>query len=406
MSVIAVVSGSYCRGEEVARRVSDLLGYRLIDDAALVAETSRRFQVEESKLLRAMVGKTSIFNKFTRERERSLACLKTVVADHLQEDQFLFHGFAGHLLPRDVSHVLKVCLIAEVKYRTQVAQETEGLTEKDAMKRIHRDDEALMLWVDYWFNRKDPWDASLYDIVVPMGKITVDEAVGLIDTNVRKDVLKVTAASRQAAEDFRLAAQVEMALVNEGHDVSVAAAEGGVLLTINKQVLKLAALEEELKRVASSVPGVRSVATKVGPGFYQHDIYRKFDFEMPSKVLLVDDEREFVQTLSDRLEMRDLGGAVVYDGEEALSMVEEEEPEVMVLDLKMPGIDGVEVLRRVKTEHPDVEVIVLTGHGSQEIERVCMDLGAFAYLEKPVDIEKLTETMKAAYQKSRHKRGH
>jgi len=113
----------------------------------------------------------------------------------------------------------------------------------------------------------------------------------------------------------------------------------------------------------------------------------------------VDDEREFVHTLSERLQARNLEAAVVYDGEEALSFVASDEPEVMVLDLKMPGIDGIEVLRRVKRDHPDVEVIILTGHGSQKEEEIANQLGAFAYLRKPVDIELLTNTMKQAYRK-------
>ena len=71
----------------------------------------------------------------------------------------------------------------------------------------------------------------------------------------------------------------------------------------------------------------------------------------------------------------------------------------MVLDLKMPGIDGIEVLRRVKRDHPGVEVIILTGHGSQKEEEIANQLGAFAYLRKPVDIELLTNTMKQAYRK-------
>jgi DNA-binding response OmpR family regulator len=69
----------------------------------------------------------------------------------------------------------------------------------------------------------------------------------------------------------------------------------------------------------------------------------------------------------------------------------------MVLDLKMPGIDGMEVLRRVKRTHPSTEVIILTGHGTDAEEVLARELGAFAYLRKPVDIEELTETMKAAY---------
>ena len=141
------------------------------------------------------------------------------------------------------------------------------------------------------------------------------------------------------------------------------------------------------------------MTVKVGEGFHQTDIYRKVDFEMPSKVLLVDDEREFVQTLSERLLMRDMGSTVAYDGESALAMVQEEEPEVMILDLKMPGIDGIEVLRRVKATRPDIEVIILTGHGSEVDRKTCMALGAFAYLQKPVNIDELSETLKKANEK-------
>ncbi len=93
-------------------------------------------------------------------------------------------------------------------------------------------------------------------------------------------------------------------------------------------------------------------------------------------MLLVDDEREFVQTLSERLLLRDMGSAVAYDGESALEMLREDEPEVMILDLKMPGIDGMEVLRQVKATQPDIEVIILTGHGNETDRETCMGLGA------------------------------
>jgi CheY-like chemotaxis protein len=99
--------------------------------------------------------------------------------------------------------------------------------------------------------------------------------------------------------------------------------------------------------------------------------------------------------------MRDMAATVVYNGEQALSLVDEEEPEVIVLDLKMPGIDGFEVLRRIKKEHPKVEIIVLTGQSSKEDEEACLKLGAFAYLEKPVDVEVLAQIMRKAYQKVR-----
>ena len=90
---------------------------------------------------------------------------------------------------------------------------------------------------------------------------------------------------------------------------------------------------------------------------------------------------------------------MAYDGESALEMLREDEPEVMILDLKMPGIDGMEVLRQVKATQPDIEVIILTGHGNETDRETCMGLGAFAYLQKPVDIDVLSETMKQANEK-------
>ena len=402
MSVITLFSGSYCNGDEVARKVVEMSGYTLMNEEALIAEASTQFGMDEGKLTKALMGKTSVFNKFTHERERSLACMKMTLAQILKSrDNLLLRGFSGLMIPADISHVLKVCVIADLKYRVSVAAERESLSEKDALKTIHKEDESRVLWVEHLFNQKDPWNPALYDMLIPMDKTSVEEAAALIFTNVKKDVLKVSDKSRLAVEDFNLAAQVEMKLVKEGHYVSVSAKEGEVTLVINKHVLMLSSLEEELKRIVQGVPGVKGVQTKVGSGYYQTDIYRKFDFDvpLPSKVLVVDDEREFAQTLSERLQMRSMGAAAVYDGAEALSMVDEEEPEVMVLDLKMPGVDGLEVLRRVKTEHPNVEVIVLTGHGSKEIEKECLAMGACAYLEKPVDMDTLTRTMKEAYAK-------
>jgi len=117
------------------------------------------------------------------------------------------------------------------------------------------------------------------------------------------------------------------------------------------------------------------------------------------KVLLVDDEKEFVESLSERLELRNLDADIAYDGEQALEAVKEGEPDLMVLDLRMPGIDGIEVLRRVKKTNPDVQVIILTGHGTEKEEKMAKKLGAFAYLKKPVDVDQLVGTLNKAWKR-------
>ncbi|HLC16792.1 MAG TPA: response regulator [Thermodesulfovibrionia bacterium] len=188
-------------------------------------------------------------------------------------------------------------------------------------------------------------------------------------------------------------------LAEKGHAVEVSCHKEEIILTINKRTLRLENLENELKKIVSAIPEVKAVRTKVGAGYYKADVYRQFDYEKPSKVLLVDDERDFVQTLSKRLQMREMGSAFVYDGNEALELLKEEEPDVMVVDLKMPGIDGMEILRRVKQESPLTEVIILTGHGSKQDEQKAKELGVFAYLNKPVDIAVLTKYMQEAQKK-------
>jgi DNA-binding NtrC family response regulator len=115
------------------------------------------------------------------------------------------------------------------------------------------------------------------------------------------------------------------------------------------------------------------------------------------KLLLVDDETEFVKTLSERLKMRDLDSEIALNGEEALELVGKEPPDVIVLDLKMPGIDGMEVLRVIKKAHPNVQVIMLTGHGSEKDEKEARRLGAYDYLQKPVGMDKLVKVVKEAY---------
>jgi DNA-binding response OmpR family regulator len=115
------------------------------------------------------------------------------------------------------------------------------------------------------------------------------------------------------------------------------------------------------------------------------------------KVLLVDDEMEFVNTLSNRLGMRGISTDVVHDGDQALEYVAKHEPDVMVLDLKMPRLHGMEVLRRLSKTNPNIQVVILTGHGTDRDEEEAQRLKAFDYLRKPTDVDTLADRIRGAY---------
>ncbi len=401
MSVVTIFSGIFCEQETVIDDLVTGIGYQQLSQDEIVAQASDIAEMPESKIMRAFTAKTSVFNKFTQDKERAIAYLKLALAQKLTEDNIIIAGCAGHLIPKSVSHVLRVCLIGDLKYRYKIAMSQHQLSEKEVLKQIRKSDSDCSAWTDTLYDVGDPWSDSIYDLVLPMDKLGAASASSAIEENLLKDILRPTLESKQAVKDFLLASLAGVELTKQGHDVQVSAKDGVVTLVTNKKVLRQSRLDDELKSIVEPLTSVKSVKTEVGKDFHQSDIYRKTDFKMPSKVLLVDDEREFVQTLSERLIMRDMGSAVVYDGEAALNIVQDDEPEVIVIDLKMPNIDGFEVLEKVKATHPEIEVIVLTGHGSEDDRLTCMELGAFAYMQKPVDIEELSFVLKEAQDKIR-----
>jgi DNA-binding NtrC family response regulator len=121
--------------------------------------------------------------------------------------------------------------------------------------------------------------------------------------------------------------------------------------------------------------------------------------ELKARVLLVDDEEDFLKTLAERLESRGLNVTTAASGESALASVEGHEYDLIVLDLAMPGFDGIETLKRIKARQPDAEIIMLSGQGSIRTSIEAMKLGACDFLQKPVDINELMSKIGEAKEK-------
>jgi len=117
------------------------------------------------------------------------------------------------------------------------------------------------------------------------------------------------------------------------------------------------------------------------------------------RVLLVDDEKEFLETLAERLEIRGFAVLTALNGSDALAIVQEKEQDVVVLDVKMPGMDGIDVLREIKRSKPLVEVIMLTGYATVPAAIEGMKLGAFDFLLKPSETEDLINKIERAHKR-------
>jgi DNA-binding NtrC family response regulator len=117
------------------------------------------------------------------------------------------------------------------------------------------------------------------------------------------------------------------------------------------------------------------------------------------KVIIVDGEQDFLETMIKGLKAGNIEAAGVESGYKALEILESRNPDVIILDSKMPGMDAVETLRAIKKKQPRVEVIILTGQASVESGIQCMQLGAFDYVMKPVALEELLEKVRQAYER-------
>jgi DNA-binding NtrC family response regulator len=117
---------------------------------------------------------------------------------------------------------------------------------------------------------------------------------------------------------------------------------------------------------------------------------------MSEKILLVDDEKDFLDVMSERIQARGMDVTTAESAEKALESLESGGYDAIILDLMMPGMDGLETLKAIKKKNPDLQVILLTGHATVEKGIEAMKLGAMDFLEKPADLDKLTEIIHKA----------
>ena len=117
---------------------------------------------------------------------------------------------------------------------------------------------------------------------------------------------------------------------------------------------------------------------------------------MEAKVLLVDDEKDYLESMSERMRLRGMDVTTASSAKEALAFIESDFFDAVILDFQLPEMDGLAVLKKIKTRHPEAQIILLTGHASLERGVEAMKGGAYDYLEKPADLDSLSEKIKQA----------
>jgi cytidylate kinase len=214
MSIITISRGSYSKGKEVAEKVCQRLGYECVERDAII-DASKEFNILEIRLIRAIHDAPTILERFNYSKEKYLAYLQLAMLERFQKDNIVYHGLGGHFFVRNISHVLKVRIIADMKDRVKLEMERERISREEALRILKNDDNERRKWSKYLYGI-DTWDPSLYDLVIHIRKITTDDAADIICRTVGLEHFRTTPESQKALNSLLLAARVTMRPLSSG----------------------------------------------------------------------------------------------------------------------------------------------------------------------------------------------
>jgi cytidylate kinase len=257
MAIITISRGSYSRGKEVAEKVAQRMGYDCISRDTIL-EASKLSHIPEIKLVRAIHDAPNILDRFTYHKEQYITYIQDALLRHVRKDNVVYHGLAGHFLLKGISHVLKVRIISDMDDRVKLEMEREGISKKDALNILKKDDEQRRKWSKhlYGIDTKDP---SLYDLVIHVHKMTVDDAVDTICHAAGLQSFNTTSESQKAMDDLYLACEVKAQIIHLKPDMKVHANDGKISVEVKVHHSKEQDLVTNIKDIAANIPGVNEI---------------------------------------------------------------------------------------------------------------------------------------------------
>ena len=260
MAIITISRGSYSHGKEVAEKVAQKLGYQCCA-REVILEASKEFNIPEIKLVNAVHDAPSILERFSYGKEMFITYVQAALLKCFQRDNVVYHGLAGHFYVRGVSHVLKVRIIADMKDRIRIVMDREKISYESALALIKNDDLERRKWSQHLYGI-DTSEPVLYDLVIHVRKMTVDDAADVICHTAGLETFRTTFESRKAMEDLVLASSVKTTLIELKPEIEVFVRDSVVTLGASAPIMKDPDLVREMERITAGIPGVKDVNIK------------------------------------------------------------------------------------------------------------------------------------------------
>ncbi len=282
MSIITISRGCYSHGKEIAEKVAVKLGYECVSREILI-EASHFFHVPEMKLLKSLHDAPSILERITHGEDMYLSYVQAAFLEHAKKDNIVYHGHAGHLLMPEISHALKVRVIAELNQRIEFLQQKQNVSKDEAAAFIKKEDQERAQWTRYLY-KIDMNDPQIYDIVLNIGRLTIADACEIICATVQRDTYRGTPSSKKAIHDLALSSHVEAAL-QAVCKAEVRADDGIVRIKVPAQKIRKTSyarpkvqayvkeriredLRKDIEGIVKKIPDVKEVFYNIEPPYY------------------------------------------------------------------------------------------------------------------------------------------
>jgi len=262
MAIITISRGSLSGGQRLAECIAERLGYRCINREVL-AETARQYGTPQKKLYEALTKKPGFLERMLGEKARYLAYIRAVLCKEAQNNNIVYHGYAGHLLLEGVSHIIKVRVVANMEFRIKVAMERHQLNRGEAIELIKKVDEERARWTRFLYH-VDWEDPSLYDVVLNLDRFSFDGACEVVCQMTGMEQYQTTLESQKVMDDLVLSSYLKaiIATHKEISDGNLDIEAHGDVITIWGTVGSLIDADR-VKTIVQKVPGVNEIDSKM-----------------------------------------------------------------------------------------------------------------------------------------------
>jgi len=264
MPIITISRGSYYHGKSISDKLAKRLGYPCLSRDQII-ENLEEFHLPEIKLLRGLSDAFSVLDRFSHGKQRFIAAIRSAILQHFVSGNVVYHGLVGHHFVRDISHVLKVRIIADTDARVSDEMARENISEEKARYILKKDDEERRKWAMFLYGI-DINNPETYNLIIRIGHLSEDEAVDIIANAVALPSFQETSESRAALIDSAMNALVCRKLFDFPNSV-VTAKKGRVKISLKVPENQQSVIQERIGHALAGIEGLEKFEVQFEPYF-------------------------------------------------------------------------------------------------------------------------------------------